>query len=130
MNKMELMKKGLEFYNPEDAEKAVEYFKKAIDADPTYVDAYFWLAYCFLHYVPDWEESKRVALRGLAIDPKRADLHMVLAWDAEKLDDPNNPTDEYAQHLRKAIELEPTWIAPRAWLVIYLAKKKNLIKLG
>lgn len=69
-----LVEKGRIFYSKMADDFAVEAFKKAIEVNPRYVDAYFWLADCLTFHFAEWDEAEVVALQGLQIDPERKDL--------------------------------------------------------
>ena len=53
---------------------AVEAFKKAIEVNPQWVDAYFWLAECLGFHFAEWEQAEAIILQGLQIAPDRNDL--------------------------------------------------------
>jgi len=73
----------------ESARKAIEYFQRAIAADPQYARAHAGIADAYwLLGAPGWEVEKPMALldraqasaeRALAIDPQLAEAHAVLA---------------------------------------------------
>ena len=87
-----LVLKGLEFHKrggvkKENAEKAVEYFSKAIEADPNYARAYAWQA-CSTATVVQWEPGKfgdnwldtcfDNVTHAMEIDPDDAEVHRIL----------------------------------------------------
>jgi TolB-like protein/DNA-binding winged helix-turn-helix (wHTH) protein/Flp pilus assembly protein TadD len=84
----------------EGARKAIEYFQKAIDTDPSYAPAHAGLADCYrLLGAPGWEvdqpadllgKAKAGAARALALDPNSSEAHAVLSmvkldydWDRD-----------------------------------------------
>lgn len=79
------LKKGQIFYSKMADNFAIEAFRKAIELNPHYVDAYFGLAECLYFHVAEWEEAEKVALSGLQIDPNRKDLIDLLKSIRESL---------------------------------------------
>ena len=86
-----LFLKAVHFANkwtPEGFRKGFEYTRQAIDADPTYAEAYTSLAYlyllvAFLGDAPPREtfpKAKAAALKALEIDDSVADAHAALAF--------------------------------------------------
>ena len=88
----DLVLKGLECHKrggvkKENAEKAVEYFSKAIEADPNYARAYAWQA-CSTATVVQWEPGRYGenwldtcfdnVTRAMEIDPDDAEVHRIL----------------------------------------------------
>jgi TolB-like protein/Flp pilus assembly protein TadD len=84
----------------ESARKAIEYFERAIAADPRYAPAHAGLADCYrLLGAPGWEveqpagllrKAKAGAERALALDPQSSEAHAVLSmvkldydWDLQ-----------------------------------------------
>lgn len=116
-----LMEKAFILYYCFRDHEAIAVYKKVIEIDPNFVDAYFWMAECMQDHLANFDEAIVAIHRALDIDPSRADCHEVLAWCILSL---HNDTPEYFYHIRKAIELEPTWIAPRVSLV------ESLINIG
>jgi TolB-like protein len=68
-------------------ESAIEYFQQALELDPSFIRAAEWLALALedmpeLGFVPPregYERARAFAERGLALDPKSAQLHSVMA---------------------------------------------------
>ena len=99
---------------PPEITKSIEFFKKAIELDPTYALAYFGLADAYRSLAPTGEippkeilpQAKAAAAKALEIDESLAEPHATLAfihswfdWDwvgAEK-------------EGKRAIELNPNW---------------------
>jgi DNA-binding winged helix-turn-helix (wHTH) protein/TolB-like protein/Flp pilus assembly protein TadD len=120
--------KGRYYWNKrtqEDFAKAVDFFKQAIDKDPTYARAYIGLANSYaLQTSRDLSEDERSALvrdaaqKALEIDDRLGEAYAVLAindcfhewkWaDAER---------EY----RRAIELNPSYATAHHWFAEFLA---------
>ena len=104
---------SLEKYTQEDLTKALEYFQKAIEIDPTYAPAYAGLAdahYGFSNiYISPRMAMPRVktaALKALALDETLAEAHVSLAM-AKLSYDYDYPGAE--TELRRAIELNPNY---------------------
>jgi TolB-like protein/Tfp pilus assembly protein PilF len=112
----------------EGLKKGIEYFKQAIDLDPSYGLAYAGLADCYnLLGVPDvagtlapreaFPKAKVAALKALEIDDALAEAHNSLAfvrfwfeWDWPGAD----------REFKRAIELNPNYATTRHWHAIYL----------
>ena len=88
----DLVLKGLEFHKrggitKENAEKAVEYFSKAIETDPNYARAYAWKA-CSTATVAQWDPERfggnwlescfDSVSHAMDIDPDDAEAHRIL----------------------------------------------------
>jgi serine/threonine protein kinase/TolB-like protein/Tfp pilus assembly protein PilF len=104
---------ALEKYTQENLSKALEYFQKAIEIDPTYAPAYAGMAdvhYGFSNiYISPREAMPRVkmaALKALALDETLAEAHVSLAMAKLKYDY-DYPGAEI--ELRRAIELNPNY---------------------
>jgi serine/threonine-protein kinase len=108
-----------------DITKSVEYFKQAIDKDPTYALAYAALADAFIT-VPQYTgasphdafpKARAAAIKALEIDETLAEAHTALA----------NVYDEYDWHFpeaekeyKRAIELNPNYATAHQWYSGYL----------
>jgi serine/threonine protein kinase/Flp pilus assembly protein TadD len=73
-------------YTQESTEKAIAYFRQALDLDPSYAPAYAGLANCYwglssVYYPPKevMPKAKWAALKALALDDSLADAHAMLA---------------------------------------------------
>ena len=101
-------------------EKAADYFRRAIDLDPTYAHAHVGLADLYVllggfgHYPPAEMLPKAAALasRALELDPSLGEAHTTLAfvsqhmdWDWPRVED----------HYRKAIALSPNYATAHHW---------------
>ncbi|MDR3647025.1 MAG: hypothetical protein P4L22_05800 [Candidatus Babeliales bacterium] len=116
-----LMEKGFIFFENQVDEKAIQIFKKVIDIDPTYIDTYVWLAELFIFHWADADSAEPYLLSALKINPNRADVHKLLAnaFDLKK------DRSKQLFHLKKALELEPSWISPRIELMILFLEEKK-----
>ena len=118
-----LMAKAFVYFQAYDDENAPKMYEKIIKLYPKHIDAYFWLAYYLFRIACREEYSVRTSKKGLKLDPNNAALHAVLAW---AIDFGGGDKKEYVPNLKKAIELEPTWITPRISLIENLIEKKEL----
>ena len=110
----QLYLKALYFLNrgPEEHQKAVEYVRQAIDADPGSAPSYAVLAHAygtlgFFNYVPAAEafpKAKAAALKALELDERLPDAHASLAMTRLFYDWDWAGTDK---EIRRALELNP-----------------------
>ena len=118
---------GLYFWNrrtKEGMEKAVEYFKKAIEEDPQYAlaysgisDSYSLLGYWgFLELKEAYPKAKAAAMKALEIDDMLAEAHASLAsikavyeWDWQ----------ETERGFKRALELNPKYATARVWYGVF-----------
>ena len=94
--------------------KAIAYFKRAIEADPSYAlayaglaDTYFWIAYGAVEEATRkerFEQSRSNALKALELDPFVAEAHAVLATVKVKHDRDPRAAE---QSFERAIALNP-----------------------
>jgi tetratricopeptide (TPR) repeat protein len=98
--------------------------RKAIRLDPKNIEARFWLAQCFYHDLCNYDESKKLLIQGLAIDPSRADCLEALAAIIE---DTTQDYEESSNYLLKAIHYQPNWPNLRCYLASIYIKQKKLI---
>jgi class 3 adenylate cyclase/TolB-like protein/Flp pilus assembly protein TadD len=107
--------KGLYHWNKltnENLEKAKRYFEEAIDLDPTYAQAYAWLAFSYqvlgeFGHMPAndaYPKAKEMALKAIDIDPMTPEAYSVLGTIFAYYD--WNWTDSEAAY-KKAIEIKP-----------------------
>ena len=99
----ELYLKGLYHFNkqtPEGLAKSIEYYEQAIKKDPSYAEAYAWLAYAheqqgFYGLVPEKEafaKAKALALKALELDSSNAHALVALGdmtlfdWDWSRVE--------------------------------------------
>lgn len=123
-----LYQKGRFFWNQRTRSgyaRSIEYYERAINADPRYAKAYAGLATVysmqgiFSALTPQEasERTKENALKALALDSTLAEAHTVLggyyqahAWDSESAE---------REHLR-ALELDPNYSTAHFWYGNYL----------
>jgi len=103
---------------------ARDMLQKLVDLGSKNVDVYFWLAECLLRHIGDFYAAEKIAKQGLALDQNRADLHSLLVWILWEFD----KDEEVIFHLKKALELEPTWIGNRTSLIEGYIKKKDYVQ--
>lgn len=109
----------------ESTRKALDYFRRALDADPTYARA--WAGWADAHKVMAWltlmppqEAYSRVraaATRALELDPGLAEAHVSLATVLSEFD---LDLETAARHTRRAIELDPASAAARRQHAVFL----------
>ena len=110
----------------EGFEKAVDFYKQAIEQDPTYALAYVGLANCYLnltfkHAVTTAERAgmvKAAAQQALEIDPQLGEVYATLAinshfneWDWANAD----------RQYKLALELSPNYATAHHWYAEFLA---------
>jgi TolB-like protein/Tfp pilus assembly protein PilF len=120
--------KGRYFWNrrTKDAlEKAIGYFKQAIEKDPDYASAYFGLAdaYGILHHyglIPFEEaypNARKAVLRALELDDSLAGAHTSMAEIKRTFEnDPEGAEREF----RRAIDLNPGYATAHHWYSMML----------
>jgi len=102
-------------WNPEDSQKAVEYFQQAIDKDPSYALAYAGLADTYISRAWFGElpprgavpKVKAAALKALAVDDRIAEAHVSVAFASFLYD-----WDWLAarKHFERALSLSPAFL--------------------
>jgi len=128
-----LYQKGRYFWNQRTRSgyaRSIEYYERAIEADPRYAKAYAGLATVYsmqgifgaLTPQEASERTKENALKALALDPEVAEAHTVLggyyqahAWDSEAAE---------REHLR-ALELDPNYSTAHFWYGNYLTAMRR-----
>jgi serine/threonine-protein kinase len=121
--------KGRHYWSKRDADgvrAAIQFFRQAIDLDPTYALAYVGLAECFvLRWVHGWTIStdavitaKAAAARAVEIDENVAEAHATLGvlrmmWERD--------WRSADQSFCRAIQLAPDYPTTRNWYANYLA---------
>jgi len=107
--------KGRYFWNrfTEDSmEKSVDFFKRAIDIDPSYALAYAGLADAYhelsgLHSPREiMPRAKAAAMKALELDPSLAEAHAALGWIIWRFDWDWSRTEK---EFKRAIELNPNY---------------------
>ena len=99
---------------PPEITKSIEFFKKAIDLDPTYALAYFGLADAYRSLAPTSEvpskdtlpQAQAAATKALELDETLAEPHATLAFIHTWYDWDWSAAEKEA---RRAIELNPNW---------------------
>jgi TolB-like protein/tetratricopeptide (TPR) repeat protein len=114
-------------FTADSVRRSIEYFREAIEADPTYAAAHAALAEAYAH-LPVWGErpssetlqlAMASAQRALELDPEQADayasLGLVLAnyvWDWEAAE----------RHFQRALELNPGSVSAGQWYAEFLGE--------
>lgn len=96
-------------------------FRRAIERDDTFAPPYAGLAIAlFINRGPDHnDEALRAAERALQLDPDLAEAHAALGLIVSELE---VDADLGISHLRRAIELDPSFMHSYNWLAIALLK--------
>jgi eukaryotic-like serine/threonine-protein kinase len=107
--------------NPDDMRRGIEYFERAIRADPEYALAYTGLAdsyhmlaiYCALQPIDAYPLAKAAATKALALNDTLPESHVSVAYVALAYD-----WDWVVgeRELRRAIELDPSYAQAHQWL--------------
>jgi tetratricopeptide (TPR) repeat protein len=127
----QLYVKGRYYWNrrtPEAFEKAIEFFEKAIETDPTYALAYSGIADCynFLGWEAYGTDDPKIMLpraiaaasRALEIDDSLSEAYNSLAWGKWSFNrDWNGAEKDY----RRAIKLNPGYALAHVWYADLLA---------
>jgi len=124
--------KGLYFtakLTPDDMQRGFDFFKKAIDADPTFAAAYAGMAeaYCWgsVSVLPPREalaKAEAASTNALALDPNLGTAHHALAW-VEYSRKWNFPAAE--REFQRSIELSPNNATAHLWYGMFLAQRKR-----
>jgi len=129
----QLYLKGRYYWNKRNRdgfEKAIQYFRQAIDKDPTFASAYAGLGdtydlmanYFFMNPKEAVEQARAFTQKALALDPTLAEAHVTLASIAESFDwDWNTADREYAH----AIELAPNYPTAHQWYGEFLEGRSH-----
>ena len=106
--------------NTDDFEKAVVFFKQAIEKDPNFALAYSGLADTY-SLLPVWgdfrskeyyPQAKQATLKALEVDPNLAEAHASLAWILFAYEFDFAGAEK---SLKRAIELDPSYATARQW---------------
>ena len=110
---------------PEHLDKAIEYYKKAIEEDPRYSLAYTSLAEAYtllsigfdvLPTKDTMPKAREAALKSLEFDPTLAEAYVSLGLVAMFYDLDRKSTIKY---FRKAMELNPNSTSAHQWIEFY-----------
>jgi TolB-like protein/DNA-binding winged helix-turn-helix (wHTH) protein len=127
---LEAYLKGRYFWNKRDAaglKKAIEYFQRAVSADPAYAAAYSGLADAYA-LAGGWEygvlppqeaavRAKEAATRAVQLDPQLSEAHTSLAFALEMSTwDWDGAESEY----RRALDLNPGYATAHHWYGYHL----------
>src|SRR6266403_31926 len=112
--------------NPEDLQKAVEYFRKALDKDPAYSLAYAGLADTYAHLsffnvVAPREampKAKTAAEQGLEIDKDLAEAHVSLGYISFTYE---GDWPAAGKHFEQALTLNPAYSRAHTFYAFYLS---------
>ncbi len=112
--------------NREAFERAADYFRQAIDLDPSYARALAGLADCYLllglyGYRPPLEmlpEAKTTALRALQLDPRLPEAHATLGLITQNLE---WDWTEVERQYREASRLAPNYSTAHHWYAEFLS---------
>ena len=112
--------------NPEDLQKAVEYFRQALDKDPAYSLAYAGLAdtypyLSFFHVVPPrvaMPKAKTAAAKALEIDDHLAEAHVSLGYVSFTYD---GDWSTAGKHFEQALALNPAYAGAHTFYAFYLS---------
>jgi len=113
-----------------DMERAVSYFRMAIDADPAYASAYASLADSYNQFgtvrigrspAEHRPLAMAAAQRAIEIDEESAEAHAALGF--AKMYDLKWAEAEVA--LRRALDLNPSYGSARVWYAMYLASRER-----
>ena len=116
---------------PEDVERGIEYFNKAIDEDPDYAQAYAGLAdsYFFLALYgarttsENYQQGLLAAQKALELDDALAEAHTAMGRLKGTFDWDWSASEE---HLTRAIELNPNYGDAHLTLGTHLARQGQL----
>ena len=112
--------------SPEDFNRAIDYYQRAIARQPDYAAAYAGLAntyalmggYSLVAQGPFIEKARAAANQALSLDPRSPDAHVALAVIAQNYDwDWSRAENEY----RRAIELDPNNATAHHWYGEFLS---------
>lgn len=110
----------------EGFERAAEYFRRAIDLDPTYARAYAGLADCYLllggySFNPQLEmgpKARALALRALELNSSLGEAHATLALTAQNME---WDWEVVEGHYRQAVALSPNYATGHHWYAEFLS---------
>jgi serine/threonine protein kinase/tetratricopeptide (TPR) repeat protein len=111
---------------PDGLRKAIEYFREAIEEDPTYALAYAGLAdtynlASFLNFFPSGEampKAKEAAAKALEIDDGQAEAHVSLGYTSFTYD---WDWTAAGRHFQQALDVYPSYVRNHAFYPLYLS---------
>ena len=115
-----LLKKGFYLFDDRVDGNAIETFNKVIEIDPNCIDAYVWLAELYIYHWSEVQKADEALKKALKINPDNAAVHRLIASGYLEAYPGGYSKQDILYHLKKAIELEPSWIAPRVSLISLL----------
>ncbi len=109
--------------------RAEEFFKKAVELDPNYAEAYSRLALLYAHGgaflaggdLATRAKTREYARKALDLDPQSAEAYTALAW--ADLSDWDWVGSE--QNFKRAIELSPNFVTVHVWYSEFLAAMRR-----
>jgi len=93
---------GLFFISEGDHERAIHYFKKAIEKNPRYAEAYFYIGYCY-GKLGRFREAIEAHKQAIRIKPDDADAHHGLGVSYDRL----GRLTEAIEAFKQAIRIKP-----------------------
>ena len=120
--------KGRHHWNkrkPDDIKKSVEYFRQAIDADPTYALAHAALGEAYILFSnygvssgkEAYPKARAAAAKAIEIDPSLAEAHTVMATVLHAHD---WKFAEAEAEWQRALDLNPNYATARQWYAEHL----------
>jgi hypothetical protein len=118
---LEAMTRGVVLFQQHQDVAAVEIFKQILIEDPQSIDAIVFFSEFLIDLLIDYEEGTRLLHEANIVEPDRADVHKLFACVCSL----KNDDVGYEYHLRKTIELEPSWTLPRLSLIELLVRRQK-----
>ncbi len=121
-----LLNKGFILHDGCVDDQAIEIFKKILKIEPKNEKAHIWLLESMWMW-GDAEKLKELSLQAIKIYPKNAVFYLYLTYALEFFCLPETDVclNEIITYLKKAIQLEPTWLSTRISLIDNLIKLKK-----
>ncbi len=109
-------KLGLLFFSRNLYEEAIDEFRKAIEIDPNFAEAYLQLGRSYIK-TNMLQQAKDILVEGLSKKDNYADIHFYLGYSYFLL----NQLTEALKELNRALEINPGYVQAQFWLsYIYL----------
>ncbi len=125
--------KGRYYWNERSKEgltKAIEYFRQAIQLDPTYALGYSGLADC--HFIiaqwgfedpsANFQKAETFVTKALGLDEKLAEAHTTLAGVLQYFEYDQARAEE---EFRRAIDLRPSYATAHQWYHLFLSGQER-----